>query len=469
VTSPLAPPRADTPPDRSPLGLFLELGTSGLKRHAGYISEEYHPKLRGDAALRVYQEMETSSPVVGAALLTFDLLMRQVPWRVDPGPGLEDDPRAAFVQENLDGLSQTWHDTLSEILTMLAYGFSVHEIVYRRHDDGSIRWRKLPIRAQVTRERWDFDAAGGIRGLWQVAPPDHRRVYLPIEKCLLFRPGAHKNNPEGRSLLRRAYRPWYFAKRIEEFEGIGIERDLAGLPVLEVPAELTAANAPADLVATFEKFKALVRNIRRDEQEGVVLPQQYDNNGNPLYKLSLLATGSRRQFDTTAILGRYHTQILMTLLADVLMLGHEKVGSFALVSSRTNLLSVALGAVLDSVAEVMNRHAIPRLLALNGMDAEAPPVLCHGDVETPDLAEVADYIQKLTGSGMPLFPDRVVENQLRGYLKFPPLGEAEFAERQQALADQRAAELEAMRAEAGSAGPDDDDTDPGREPGTQEA
>ena len=41
---------------------------------------------------------------------------------------------------------------------------------------------------------------------------------------------ARGDNPEGRSILRNAYFSWYFEKKIAEIEGIGIARDLAGLP-----------------------------------------------------------------------------------------------------------------------------------------------------------------------------------------------------------------------------------------------
>jgi hypothetical protein len=37
---------------------------------------------------------------------------------------------------------------------------------------------------------------------------------------LLFRPHSPKNNPEGRSVIRNAYRAYYFIKRLEELEAI---------------------------------------------------------------------------------------------------------------------------------------------------------------------------------------------------------------------------------------------------------
>jgi hypothetical protein len=52
---------------------------------------------------------------------------------------------------------------------------------------------------------------------------------------MLFRTKSRKGSPEGKSILRNAYRSWYFKRRIQEIEGIGIERDLAGFPTLTAP------------------------------------------------------------------------------------------------------------------------------------------------------------------------------------------------------------------------------------------
>jgi len=83
---------------------------------------------------------------------------------------------------------------------------------------------------------WDFDPNGGVQGFWQQGPPDWARRYHPVEKTLLFKPRSEKGNPVGRSVLRNAYFAWYFSKKIAEIEGIGIARDLAGVPVGWIPA-----------------------------------------------------------------------------------------------------------------------------------------------------------------------------------------------------------------------------------------
>ena len=94
----------------------------------------------------------------------------------------------------------------------------------------------MPIRAQETLFRWVFDGTGGIKAMVQMAPPGYTQRVIPIEKSLLFRTGHPQGQPRGLAILRNAYRPWFFKKRLEEFEAIGVERDLAGMPVARCPA-----------------------------------------------------------------------------------------------------------------------------------------------------------------------------------------------------------------------------------------
>jgi len=239
----------------------------------------------------------------------------------------------------------------------------------------------------------------------QYAYPTMQAVTIPIEKLLIFRMMVRKGSPEGTSLLRRAYTTWYKKKRVEQIEAIGIERDLVGLPVMYVPSHWLLSGASSAEVSLLNEAKRIVKNIRNDEQSGAVLPSIFDvDTKERLLKLELMQSGGQRKIDTNPVIERYSRQMAMTVLADVILLGHEKVGSFALASSKTTLFSAALGAFLDDIASTLNRHLVPRLLRLNGMNVTNPPKFVHGDVENIDLNELGDYIQKLAGAGFPLFP-----------------------------------------------------------------
>lgn len=406
---------------------FSEVGASGLQRFGGYIYEEFLRELKGRKGIQVYREMSENDPAIGAMLFAIKMLIRQTKWPVER---FSDDPAdvlaAEFLESCFDDMEQPWSDTVAEILSMLTYGWAWHEIVYKirigmdqddkayrsKFEDGRIGWRKIPLRAQDTLWQWEFDENGEVVAMMQSAPPDYKIRRVPIEKSLLFRTETTKNNPEGRSILRNGYRPWFIKKHVENMEAIGVERDLAGLPVAWIPPDFLEPDAPPERRAILEAVKKIVTNIKRDEQEGLVFPLLYDEKGNKQFDLTLLTTGGRRQFDTSAIVNRYKLDILGTVMADFLMLGHMKVGTFSLTSSKTELFATAIGAWMDSVVEVMNREAIPKLFELNGLPTNRLPKLTHGDIESNDLPELADFIQKLSASGAALFPNPELENYL---------------------------------------------------------
>jgi hypothetical protein len=432
--------------------MYSEIGATGLKRWGGQVDEEFLPQLRGPLAAKVFREMRDNDPVVGAVVFAVDMLLRQVTWRTESySQNWEDLQAEQLLKDCMDDMSHTWEDLVSEILSMLPYGWAWHEVVYKRrlgdvkhpslrskHNDGLIGWRKMPIRAQDTLSDWEFDDDGGVQAMKQIAPPDMSEKTIPIEKSLLFRSTTHKNNPEGRSILRNAYRPWYFKKRLEEIEGIGIERDLAGLPVAWVPAEMMTSNASDDDQYVVEMFKKMVRNVRRDEQEGLVLPMEYDENGKELYRFELLNSGGTRAINIDGAITRYEQRIAMTILADFILLGHEQTGSYALSVNKTGIFRTALNSWAQSIAEVFNRHEIPRLFHLNGWQLQGFPRIVPGEVDPPDLSELGQFITQVSGSGMTLFPDPDLEDFIRQAAKLPERSEeAEWLQQQQQMAEQQ--------------------------------
>jgi len=418
---------------------MIELGTTGLKRSAGYINEEFLPALKGRKAIQVFREMSENDAIVGALLFAVDRLLRQINWRVEPASHSKEDRDAAeFLESCMEDMSHTWDEFISEILTMLPYGWAYHEVIYKkrvgphekdgkyrsRYTDGKIGWRKLPIRSQETLQRWIFDDTGGIKGMVQLAPPTYKTTFLPIEKSLLFRVTTVKNNPEGRSFLRNAYRPWYYKKRLEEIEGIGVERDLAGLPVAKVPHDYLAAKKGTDKAKMVDAFRKMVRSVRRDEQEGVVIPTSYDQDTKqPLFDFTLLNSGGGRTFDTNSIIQRYEQRILMTVLADFIMVGHQGTGSYALHTDKTGLFRASINSVSQAIADVLNRYAVPRLFAVNGWRLDELPQFEPGDVDPPDLQQLAMFMGQMNQAGVQWFPDPELEKFLRDAARLPKLDE----------------------------------------------
>lgn len=387
---------------------YSELGDSGLIHSSGIIREEFLNDLRGSKGAKVYREMSENDPVIGAFLFAVEQIMRQVEWKVvpfDESAAAQQD--AEFVDSCRLDMAHTWGDFITEVLSFLPYGFAPIEVVYKlrkgptgdpkthsRYTDGQIGWRKLALRSQDSVVRWGLNPSGDIESMTQ-RRQDGKEVLIPIDRMLLFRTKAYKNNPEGRSILRNAYRPWYFKKRIEEVEGIGVERDLAGLPVLTTPEGLDLWNTQdARAVQTRNAAEEIVRGLRRDEMEGVLLPFGW--------QLELLASKGTRLFDTSTIVNRYDQRIAMTVLADFMMLGASKTGSFALAKSKTSVFMISMIGYVNVIRDVFNQYAIPRLFELNGWPIEQLPKLDYDAVEVPVLRDLAVFLRVLFDAGITL-------------------------------------------------------------------
>lgn len=404
-----------------------EIGIGGFEFSGDFVRSDFLPQLNWPQAGKIYDEMSSNDPTIGAILFMAKQLVRRVDWKVTGGTSGKDLEAKEFLESCMCDMEHSWGEFIGEVLTMMIYGWSFHEVVYKirkgpmqsnkmyhsKYSDGKIGWRKFASRAQITCYGWEIDQeTGEVLALKQQAAPDYRMRTIPVSKALHFKTEPNYGDPYGKSLLRAAYRPWFFKKRIEEIEGIGIERDLAGLPVLTPPQNMNIWDATdTEMIQMRQKAELLVKSIRRDSNEGIVKPFGWD--------LQLLSTGSKRQFDTNIILNRYDQRIAITLLADIVMLGADKVGSFALADVKKSLLSAALETLVEIIAQTINRQEVPRLLCLNGFhDLTVFPEVTPEEVETPSPTEIADILKAMNIAGMDT-SDPALEDYVRKISSMP--------------------------------------------------
>ena len=434
---------------------FKDIGSRGLRQYGGWVREEFLPQLVGRQAARVFREMSDNSSTVGAMLFSILQSMRKIEWRTQSPL---DTPAAKEMEdfaESLRGdMTHTWEDFVIEALSMIVYGFAPHEIVYKRRlgkdppghnengpgrgtpssdfDDGRIGLRRLPLRGQDTILKWFFDPNGDILGLTQ-QPWVGALIDLPIEKLLLFRPTQHKNNPEGRSVLRNSYRSWYFVKRMEEQEAILFER-MSGFPVMYVPNALlekvNAKNPDPAAVQAYEAFKRFVTNVRIDEQMGAILPSDpYPSATGPssvrMYEFQLVVPQFGRSAGTgsNTIIERHKRDILMTTLADFIDLGHTARGTQNLAISKVDMFFTAIEGWLNSIAAILNRHLLPRVWRMNNLPMDLMPQWVPDLAQRIDLDILSNLVLRFSQAGMPLFPDPDLENYLRDAAGFPDISD----------------------------------------------
>ena len=400
---------------------FTELGVaSDYDPSWGLRQDEFITLLRGRNGVKKYREMRENDPIIGAILHAMEMMLRSVEWRVEGGT----DQAQEFVNSVIYGMDdKSWEEFIADVLSFLPYGFSLFEMVPRRDDDGLIRMKKLAGRAQWTIDRYETRQNGDIQGVWQVAA--QKNVYIPYSKLLHFRTTAINNEPSGRSVLRSAFTAWRAQNNIKYFEGVGIERELNGMPVFRIPSEYMSSEASDTQRALYNQMKTIARDVKRNEQGYIILPSdlQEDEDG----KLSnhyqvdfeLAASKGTRDINTGEVILRYQTEIARSVMANFVMLGATDRGSFALSQSQSDLFLKALEGYADMITAELNRKLLPYLWELNGMDPDDMPKITRGRIAPVNIDELGQYVQRLALSGVDLFPDEGLEKHLRDVAGLP--------------------------------------------------
>jgi len=387
-----------------------QIGTTGLRRMGPYVVEEYLTELRGKQGRARYQEMYNTD-VVRRALRAILLPMLQASWRVEGGAGADAERAREFVAQCMDDMSHTWREWLQDALIGTAvYGASWYQTIYKRRlgpnqrdakkrskfNDGLWGWRKFSPRYQNTWEGWEWDDDGDMKALIQSDPYSGRgKVVIPLDISLHFTLEGRLGNPEGESLLRAAYQPWYGYRHAEIWTGILIER-MGGIPEFAVED----ANLPlfSDDIPEMQNLRSYLEDagtaFRLDEQTCIITPPGIKFN---------LHTPAVRVNDLIRYMQFCAWRIMGCLLAQFLELGQTPYGSYAKTESEKDFFLQSCQAMLQAIADVLNRYELPRLFKLNAgsfTQLEELPQLVPTDTRAPDLTTVAEPLARLVRAGV---------------------------------------------------------------------
>lgn len=423
-----------------------EIGATGLRYAAGRVVEdELIPDLKFPLSITTYQRMK-SDPIIAGSLFMIKQFLRKVEWDVRPKGGLNNSTetarqRADQVKKNLFyDMERSFDSVMSDICGFIENGFGFFEPTYQVVD-GEVLWKDFASRPPLSIKGFIFDKKGYVKQVEQYIPAnsnplgstnvslvEYASVYstatkkIPYNRLLHFRTDSEKNNPLGRSVLKNAYKAWYFKTKLEEHEAIGVEREMNGIPYLGIPGEFfNIDDGDTEALERLNIFKNMLSNLRNNEQAGILLPSDRDEGGHKLYEFELVASKGTRALDTSKIIERYDYRIAQSLLSDFLLMGSTSTGSFALSDNKVNTFFKSLEAYLEIIAEQFNRKAIPKLFELNGWDKEDICELIHKPVANPTLSEIGKYLQDISSY---VTPDKTLENALRAQADLPERDEA---------------------------------------------
>jgi hypothetical protein len=385
--------------------LLREIGTSSPSPFTSFMRREYNVKLVGLEGLKIYDQMRKSDGTVRGALRLVKTPVFAARWFVDaqrePDGTVKkvNQTAADFVTACLNKyMSISWPQLLTEAMLMCDFGYYMFEKVWEnRVVDGQYRTvlKKLAPRHPMDVEEWVYDENGGPAGAWFYSPTGltEDRYFLPIDKLLVFTFDREAGNIQGISLLRSAYKHWYYKDTLYKIDAIQKERHGIGVPVIHLPPGYTNDDKLA--------AQDLGRNLRTNDRAHAVLPPNWslefiDLRGNPV--------------DPLKSVDHHNREIEKSILAVFLEGGAKD-------EDQTMFLK-ATRFIADIVCDTINFYLIPDLIDLNFMRADQPHLMARRIGESADWRTLSFAMRNFVGSAM-LTPDAPLEDFIRSELDLP--------------------------------------------------
>jgi len=421
-----------------------QISAGGPARWGGRINEDFLPELRFPRATVVYDQMRKNSPVVGGLMRAIEAAFRSTKWSWVPQDDSEEQQlRALFLEQCFNDMCRPWSNVTDDILTMLPFGFSPMEMVFKRrrgrgvepyslYDDGMVGWDDLSLIPQDSISEWVYDEElpnkviaikqqnVNIMNIRDIHP-----IEIPMDKVLLFRIKAEKNSPEGESVLRQAYRSWHFMTGLEVVEAISLERTGAGIPSITLPQGATTI---ADKTSGSDEAaaQAVVRSIRADEQSGIVIPYGW------VFEIVTSKNLRPELFDLA--IKRHRSNLLISVLAAFLELGTARVGSFGMAKEGRSFFEVALEGWVMALEDIFNFQAIPLLFEMNGITDGIYPKLDHTTTGGEGVRDIIEMIVELAKVDM-IDGGQETKDYVRDLLRLPKTEEEDEEELNDDLPD----------------------------------
>jgi hypothetical protein len=241
--------------------------------------------------------------------------------------------------------------------------------------------------------------------------------FIPIRKLVVFALEAEAGDMRGTSVLRSAYKHWYYKEQLYKIDAIQKERHGIGVPVIKLPPTFSKADK--------ELADEMGRNIRTNERAHIVLP--------PMWEFEF-AKLEGQPVDCLPSIEHHKASIYENVLAPF----HEANASGSAKESY-DLFLKSTRYIADTLAEVINRFVVPELINFNWANTtDYPKLRARWIGEFEDMRTRSFAIRNYIGAGI-ILPDDRLEDQIRREMDVP-LRDPETA-RPQVGADLQEAQL----------------------------
>jgi hypothetical protein len=240
---------------------------------------------------------------------------------------------------------------------------------------------------------------GGVQGLNLPYPADTIGAFIPIRKLVVFSLEAEAGDLRGISVLRSAYKHWYYKDTLYKIDAIQKERHGIGVPVILLPPGFSKADK---LLAD-----EIGRNLRTNERAHIVAPANW---------IIMFAKLEGQPVSAVESINHHSEQIRVNILAPFMGEARPSTESTDMFFKSTRYLAA-------SIASTFNRFVIRQLVDLNFRRTKYPKLRARRIGEWNDLRTLSFAVRNFVGAGL-ITPDDVLEAQIRDETDLPPMDKA---------------------------------------------
>jgi len=293
-------------------------------------------------------------------------------------------------------LGRIWKRLLRDAFESLFFGFKPFEI---RYEPGALKYKmpddekertfsgillRQPKALDAEYVRILVDDTGGLRGFKQDFSTGE--VLVEDRKCLIVTHQFESGNYYGISAMEPIYSSWYISSINMQFHTRWLERKGTGLFLGRYPVGKQDDGTDNAVV-----MNGILDSIM--EGTTIALPAGYDENGNPMWDISILDAG-----DKTDAFIQFHEYLDKTILRGLVIperaLTQGEVGARASVEAYSDIFMNRKQDILDNVVDHINKYLVPNFVALNWGD-KLEVTVSAGRMDDRSKANAYALVEKL--------------------------------------------------------------------------
>ena len=386
----------------------MPIGVGGNVHYAGdYISSmEYVPELRGfRRSIEVFTKMRNDSQVEAVLNLIKMPILGSI-WEIE----CENKQIKNFVEDQLK-MGTEFLDLLEQLLTFVEFGFSAFEITKKYNKSGRlVELDDVGFRAQSSISNWFKD--GSIE---QYVPGSINTVKIPNERLMLTSFRREGDAYWGRSILRSAYKNWWYREELLRLVAISARRFAVGVPIAEPnwedlqPGEIRAHPTPAEK----ESAKNILKRLASGEDSWIL--------SDGVYKYSFLSLQENQRLDLEPPVIYHDNQISKMSFSSFIQFGTSGGGNRSLLASFLDLFYDALHFVAKIPQRKIQRTIIEPLVMDNfGPEESRKCKLIFSGLRAKSIDTLSVALDRLREH---IRPNERLEDTLLGVMDLPKFQE----------------------------------------------